>query len=161
VIEGVESAHGMAYQNELVEAEMIDESFNITAVSVATVVGVLGPRAFAMAALVEGVAVMLSTQHEADYIPGVGIQRGTVKEDHGRPTLSAPVQIVQTHSLPRHHLAFGKNDLHVNARNSGCERQVFQFVCWRHGGFLFLSAFHALVLQTRVGKGLRSRNWRW
>jgi hypothetical protein len=65
-----------------------------TSVGVATIVGVLGPRAVAVPTLVEGVAVMLPTQYQTHDIPGVGIQRCAVKEDDGTATSSAPVQIV-------------------------------------------------------------------
>jgi hypothetical protein len=90
----------------------------------------------------------------------VGIQRCAVKEDDGTATSSAPVQIVQTHSLPGNLLAFWEDDLHLNARNSGCEHQVLQLVCRMHSRFLFLTTFHHLIHQTRIRKGLRSLNWR-
>src|SRR5215469_16958934 len=75
-----------------------------------------------------------------------------MKEHDGPATRSAPVQIVQTHSLPGNLLACREDDLHLNARDSGCECQVFQLVRWLHDRFLLMSAFHRHLCRVQTAR---------
>src|SRR5437763_14629059 len=115
IVKGVKSTHGVAHQHKLAEAQMINQGLDILTVSLAAIVAILSPRAFAVSALVEGVAVILAAEHEAHHIPGMRIDSRAVEKDDKPAPAATPVQIVQAHLRRGNFAPFGQHNLCLDA----------------------------------------------
>src|ERR1700746_3313402 len=127
IIEGIKSAHGMAYQHKLIESEVFHEGFNISTVSIAAVIGVFGPGTLAVSALIKSVAVIPPPERKTHYIPGMRIEGRAVKKDDRPAACRTPVEIVESHSRRCDFAALGEHDLHLNAGDFRGQGEVLQF----------------------------------
>jgi hypothetical protein len=115
IVKGVEATHGMAHKHKLIEVQVIRERFDISTVSVATIVGVLRPSAFTVPTMVNSKAMILLPQCQAHNVPGVRIESCSVEKYDGPAPGGAPVQIVEPHPRHRNFETFGQYDLGFNA----------------------------------------------
>ena len=76
----IDRAHRHAGEDEMIEAECVDKAFDVLALSRDRVIGVGGPVAVAVAALVERDAVELVAQCEAAEIPGMRSQGAAMQK---------------------------------------------------------------------------------
>ncbi len=92
----VASTHGMADDDEVLQAEGFGDGVKVSLVGVEGVVGVGGPLAIAVSAGIEGDDVVAVGEGEGDEIPAVGLLADAVEHEQGGTVGAAPLQVVES-----------------------------------------------------------------
>src|SRR5260370_13611900 len=133
----VKAAHRLAHDHGPVDTELLDESFDI--LGMAFVAIVVSPVAVAMPALVQGQAMVIIAQRQADYVPGMSGQRTAMQKDQRGPIVVAPVQIMQAKLADSDLAVLRKYDLgYVDSRYLHGQFEVFElFECGHYRNLPF------------------------
>ena len=101
----------MADDQRPFEFQLFDEAFKVRDLALKAIVRGRFPFAVAMTALVEGDTVVALAQHQANEIPGMGVQAAAMQKEYGMAPLGAPIEIMQPHPADHHVMRFRQGDL--------------------------------------------------
>src|SRR5262249_6250765 len=101
----------MCHHQRLLKLQFFNEAFDVTDLAFMAVVRGRFPFAIAMTTLVKCEAMIVRTEHQADDVPGVGVQSSAMEEQDRRAAGGSPIQVMKPHPMNNYIVGLGKNYL--------------------------------------------------
>ena len=83
IIDCVDPAHRLPHQHRAAQLHLAGKALDVTQVAVHAIVRTGRPFAVAVPALIEGDTAIAAPQHQADHVPGMGVEPAPVQKQYG------------------------------------------------------------------------------